>query len=100
MTLKKASKKKKSTVAVFLDINKAYDTVWTSGLLFKLSKIGIHENCLGWISNFLRDRSIVIRIGSHTSEPRKISNGVPQGAVISPLLFNVMLYDFPLPQST
>ena len=33
---------KKSTIAVFLDINKAYDTVWVKGLFFKLAKIGIH----------------------------------------------------------
>jgi ribonuclease HI len=95
--IKKGFKDKQAIVADFLDINKAYDSVWTRGLLYKLSKIGIHGNCLGWLSNFLCDRSIAIRLGGHTSNPRKIFNGVPQVAVISPLLFNVMLYDFPAP---
>jgi hypothetical protein len=71
---------KKSTVAVFLDINKAYDTVWVNGLLFKFAKIGIHGNCLGWLANFLQNRSVCVRLGSYTSETRKINNGVPQGA--------------------
>lgn len=95
--IKRSFKEKKTSVAVFLEINKAYDTVWTNSLLSKLLKVGVHGNCLNWISDFLRDRSVVIRIGSHTSHQKKISNGVTRGAVISPLLFNIMLYDFPPP---
>ena len=38
-----------------------------------------------------------VRIGSYTSKTRNINNGVPQGAVISPLLFNIMLFDFLMP---
>ncbi len=42
-----------STVAVFLDISKAYDTTWIQGLLFKLSNIGVTSPCLGWLREFL-----------------------------------------------
>ena len=42
--IKRGFKEKESTVAVFLDIDKAYDTVWTKGLLFKLTKIGLPHN--------------------------------------------------------
>jgi hypothetical protein len=95
--IKASFKHKRSTVAVFLDISKAYDTVWIEGLLYKLTRIGIHGTCLGWLSNFLQNRSICIRLGSYISESRIIKNGVPQGEVISPLLFNLMLSDFPPP---
>ncbi|KZS19750.1 Uncharacterized protein APZ42_013723 [Daphnia magna] len=98
--IKKSFKEKKSTVAVFLDINKACDTVWIHGLLYKLNKIGIHGNCLGWLHNFLLNRSICVQLGGHTSGPKRIHKGVPQGAVISSLLFNIMLHDFPLPPPT
>jgi hypothetical protein len=84
-------------VAVFLDIDKAYDSVWVKGLLYKLSKIGCTGNCLGWLQNFLQNRSICIRLGSHISQSRVIKIGVPQGAVLSPFLFNLMLIDFPSP---
>jgi ribonuclease HI len=40
---------------------------------------------------------VCVRIGSYTSKTRNINNGVPQGAVISPLLFNIMLFDFLMP---
>jgi ribonuclease HI len=97
LDIKRSFKEKQSTVAVFLDIEKAYDSVWITGLLYKLSKIGIHGSCLAWLSNFLQNRSICIRLGSHSSAFKLLKNGVPQGAVISPLLFNIMLFDFPLP---
>lgn len=99
--IKTSFKEKKSTIAVFLDINKAYDTVWTQGLLYKLTGIGVSGNCLGWLYYFLLNRSICIRFGGHTSDLRTIRNGVPQGAVISPLLLHLMLNDFlPTPSST
>jgi hypothetical protein len=84
-------------VAVFLDIDKAYDPVWIKSLLYKLAKIGLTGNCLGWLQNFLQNRSICIILGSHISQSRVINIGVPQGAVLSPFLFNLMLIDFPSP---
>ena len=53
LDIKRGFKEKKSTVDVFLDIDKAYDTVWTKGLLYKLAKNGLTGNCLGWLQNFL-----------------------------------------------
>lgn len=32
-----------------------------------------------------------VKIGSHVSEPRKVENGTPQGSVVSPTLFSVMI---------
>ena len=83
--------------AVFLEISKAYDSVWLVGLLTKLTQVGIAGNMLRWLHSFLIGRSSRIRIGHHLSEPHPLTSGVPQGAVLSPLLFNIMLYDFPRP---
>jgi hypothetical protein len=66
--IKSGFKTRKATVALFLDISKAYYSVWTNGLLYKLGKLGIRGNCLGWITNFIRNRSICIRLGSHLSD--------------------------------
>ena len=84
-------------VALFLDISKAYDSVWTNGLLYQLGKLGIQGNRLGWITNFIRGRSICVRLGNHHSYFKTISNCFPKGAVISPILFNLMLHNFPTP---
>ena len=93
--VKLAFSKKRSLVAVFLDISKAYDSVWIQGLLFKTAKLGITGPILAWLKEFLTGRSMCVRIGDQSSQYINIDNGVPQGAVLSPLLFNIMLTDFP-----
>jgi Reverse transcriptase (RNA-dependent DNA polymerase) len=91
--------KKLSTYAIFLDIAKAFDRTSTDGVLFKLSKLGIIGNTLKWIKSFLSGRSAKVRVGNQLSDARTLSQGVPQGAVLSPTLFNVMMSDMPPPPS-
>ena len=85
----------KKTYAVFLDMKKAFDMVWIPGLLKKLASIGISGPTLIWLKNFLTGRSFRVRIGNTLSDAKKLFAGVPQGSILSPLLFNVMLIDFP-----
>lgn len=84
-----------ATLAVFLDFSKAFDMVWINGLLYKLRRLHIFGNLYCWIENFLSDRQICVRISDQTSSPKKLENGTPQGSVISPLLFLIMVNDFP-----
>jgi endonuclease/exonuclease/phosphatase family metal-dependent hydrolase len=85
----------------FLDIEAAFDAVWHDGLLFKLGKaLDIENNFEAreiwtWIKAFLSDRTIRIVHGDYSSEEFIISAGVPQGAVISPILFAVFINDIP-----
>lgn len=79
--------------AVFVDLAKAFDLVWTEGLLFKLSQIGIVGRMYKWIESFLKDRKIRVTIGKSFSEKYALENGTPQGSVISPTLFNIMVND-------
>ncbi len=48
---------------------------------------------LNWIRPFLQNRTIKVRVGGAFSETVGIDNGTPQGSVISPVLFNVMIND-------
>ena len=83
------------TLGVFIDLEKAFDMLWRDGLLYKLRKIGVCSNMLGWISDFLSNRTIQVRIGSELSERVQLQNGSPQGSVLSPILYLVMVNDIP-----
>ena len=77
----------------FFDIEKAFDRVWHAKLLSKLAGIGISGNMYQVIKSFLTGRKIAVKYGNEISSYHDIDMGVPQGAVLSPLLFIIMLHD-------
>ena len=84
------------TVAVCLDFTRAFDLLWVDGLLLKLINLNIKGKILNWVKNFLENRSNqVIIIDGVLSDKFKLENGTPQGSVISPYLFLIMINDFP-----
>ena len=83
------------TVAIFIDFSKAFDLLWRDGLILKLMKLNIKGICLKWIKNFLENRSNKVNIRSTTSNSMEFDNGTPQGSTLSPVLFLIMVNDFP-----
>ncbi|GFW25107.1 probable RNA-directed DNA polymerase from transposon BS [Trichonephila clavipes] len=80
------------TVAVFLDLSKAFDRVWRNKLIIKLfNTFGIRDRALSWIFDFLKDREIRVRFRDSLSKTFRLSQGVPQGSVLSPLLFSLYI---------
>ena len=76
-----------------LDISKAFDRLWHKCLLAKLPMFGLHHTLIKWISSFCSDRSIAIRVDGYLSKPHSINSGVPQGSVISLVLFILFIND-------
>ena len=80
-------------VSIFIDFQKAFDSVWLKGLLFRLCEIGVPTQMLHLFSNFLCGRSITISVNSYTSPALPHIIGVPQGSVLSPLFFAIYIRD-------
>jgi retron-type reverse transcriptase len=75
-----------STTAVFLDIEKAFDTTWHSGLLYKLSKLEFSTSLIKLLSSFLSQRKFIVSVEGEMSTRREMRAEVPQGSVLSPTL--------------
>ena len=78
---------------VYIDLEGAFDKIWHDGLLYKLARCGIRGEIINWLHNYLDDRKIKVRLNDCLLEGITLPTGVPQGAVLSPFLFNMMLSD-------
>lgn len=86
-----------SSAAVFLDIKKAFDSVWHRGILYKLYQLQCPTYLIWIVKFFLEDRENIVRVNGTCSAPFSYEQGTPQGSPLSPLLYNVFCYDiFPL----
>ena len=80
-------------VAVFLDLQKAYDTTWKHGTQQDLHNMGLRGNLPIFIGNFLTDRTFQIHLETILSDVFHQEEGVPRGAILSTTLFNVKIND-------
>jgi hypothetical protein len=82
-----------STAAVFLDTERAFDTTWHPGLLYKWSKLHFSANLIKLISSYLSHRKFSVSVESELSTPKEIQAGVPQGSVLAFTLYSLYIND-------
>ncbi len=83
--------KGKLTGAVFVDLRKAFDTIDHALLLAKLPVYGVHGQELTWFESYLFNRQQFVSFQSTCSESQSVSCGVPQGSILGPLLFTIVI---------
>ena len=81
------------TGVLLWDLSAAFDTLDCEGLCKKLALFGVKPRSVRWVRSFLTGRSQKVRIGSELSSSRMVTTGVPQGGVLSPLIFVLFVSD-------
>ena len=79
--------------ACFVDIQKAFDSVWHDALLLKLHNTGIQGKCFQTIRDMYRNSSVCVKTTEGYSRKISVLKGVHQGNVLSPTLFNIFIND-------
>jgi hypothetical protein len=83
----------KVIVAVFLDLRRAFETIDRRLLLKKLKQYGFDENTIKWFKDYLTGRKQQTKVGTFLSSLLSCDLGVPQGSILSALLFVLYMND-------
>ena len=87
----------KHVIAAFLDVGKAFDSVWHSGLRYKIHQLGLPTKLCRWLSDFPIGIVIQVKIEGFLSPKVYPKAGVPQGSNLSLLRFLIYANDIPYP---
>ena len=81
--------------AIFLDFQKAFDSVSHDILGQKLQAVGISGDLYSWIVSYLRRRKQYTEINGKSSVEEEVLFGVPQGSLLGPKLYTILVNDLP-----
>ena len=91
--IRNALDKGEQACGIFIDLQKAFDTVNHKILVDKLAHYGVRGVTNNWFTSYLSDRHQYVTIQGFKSNTNRINHGVPQGSVLGPLLFLIYIND-------
>ena len=92
------SRKPQRTLLTTIDISKAFDAIPRYTLIYKIYNTDMANNAKRWLANYLAGRQGYVSFQNELSRIRNFPNGVPQGSVLSPTLFNLYMHNMPTPE--
>ncbi|KAF2357973.1 Reverse transcriptase domain [Trinorchestia longiramus] len=94
--IRSAITRREILLCLFVDLTDAFNTVWPTGVLYKLGSCGVRGPILRWLHSYLTNRSFQVYFEGSYSSMRGSRSGVPQGGILSSMLFNLMMSDIPI----
>lgn len=82
-------------ILLLMDVKKAFDNAPPTTIIHLLIEMGVGGRLSRFLEGFLLGRSYKVWVGEEFSTSRPLERGVPQGAVLSPIRFNVLMADLP-----
>lgn len=86
-----AGKSKQVVGALLMNVKDAFDHVFWAKLAQQMVDLGIDNDPIGWTQSFLTDRLVELVIDGFTNPKQKVETGIPQGSLVSPILFLIYI---------
>ena len=83
-----------TTISLFLDLRKAFETINHKILFEKLAKYGIRGPAFKLLKSFVSQRRQYVLVNEAKSHTREVTCGIPQGSILGPLIFDIYINDF------
>lgn len=93
--IERNKRRKWSTGLVLLDIEKAFDSIWHDGLIYKLIQLKLPLYLVRMTDAFIRNRKFMVHVNNSTSDVMSMPAGLAQGTSISPILYSLFIADMP-----
>ena len=81
----------KKAIVTFMDLEKAFEIASASAILESLARRGVKRKLVKWCKDFLEERRAHVRFQGKTSNTQTFDKGTPQGSILSPFLFNLLV---------
>ena len=78
-------------IVTFMDLEKAFEIASAPAILESLAIRGAKGKILQWSKDFLAERKAHVKFQGHLSNTKTFENGTPQGSILSPFLFNILV---------
>ena len=93
--IQKSKRNKEKSLAIFIDVSKAFDCCNHDVIFSKLGSIGLSENGIKLFRSYFKDRKQAVWLNGAVSNMVQVEMGVGQGTILGPTLFSLYLYDLP-----
>ena len=82
---------KKAVLFVMIDLSAAFDTIDFEILQGTLQQLGIRDTAAAWFHSYMQHRMQCVKIENEKSTPHELTQGIPQGSVLGPILFTLYM---------